>query len=75
MSSARLALEEWVRLASPSLRSVPKRQPKALINAAVLLAADMSDGKVGLGALGQYLKRTDPGFSPKTFGHAALSDI
>jgi len=30
---------------------------------------------VGLGALGQYLKRTDPGFSPKAFGHNALSDM
>ena len=56
-------------------KPVPKRRPKALINAVSLLAADTPDGRVGLGALGQYLKRTDPGFSPKVFGHSALSDM
>jgi uncharacterized protein (TIGR00288 family) len=53
----------------------PKRRPKALIHAVTLLAADTPDGRVGLGALGQYLKRTDPAFSPKAFGHSALSDM
>lgn len=52
-----------------------KRRPKALINAVALLAADTPDGRVSLGALGQYLKRADPAFSPKTFGHPALSDM
>jgi uncharacterized protein (TIGR00288 family) len=56
-------------------KPVAKRRPKALINAVTLLATDMPDGRVGLGALGQYLKRTDPGFSPKAFGHAALSEM
>ncbi|WP_330166621.1 OST-HTH/LOTUS domain-containing protein [Comamonas koreensis] len=37
-----------------------------------LLAGDTSEGKVGLGLLGQYLKRMDPGFSPQTFGHSGL---
>jgi len=59
----------------PAPKPVPKRRPKALINAVSLLAADTPDGRVGLGALGQYLKRTDPGFSPKAFGHSALSDM
>jgi len=52
-----------------------KRRPKALIGAVALLAADAPDGRVGLGALGQYLKRTDPGFSPKGYGHSSLSDM
>lgn len=52
-----------------------KRRPKAVVKAVELLAGDTPDGWVGLGALGQYLKRTDPGFSPKAFGHAALSDM
>ncbi|WP_458765926.1 NYN domain-containing protein [Cupriavidus basilensis] len=52
-----------------------KRRPKAVIKAVELLVGDTPDGWVGLGALGQYLKRTDPGFSPKVFGHAALSDM
>jgi uncharacterized protein (TIGR00288 family) len=56
-------------------RQPAKRRPKALVNAVALLAADTPDGRVGLGALGQYLKRTDPGFSPKAFGHSALSDM
>jgi uncharacterized protein (TIGR00288 family) len=56
-------------------KPVPKKRPKAVLSAVGLLAADTPDGRVGLGALGQYLKRTDPGFSPKAFGHTALSDM
>jgi len=52
-----------------------KKRPKSVLSAVSLLAADTPDGRVGLGALGQYLKRTDPGFSPKAFGHTALSDM
>ncbi|MFG6439794.1 NYN domain-containing protein [Roseateles sp. LKC17W] len=59
----------------PTPKPVPKKRPKAVLNAVSLLAADTPDGRVGLGALGQYLKRTDPGFSPKAHGHAALSDM
>ena len=54
---------------------VPKRRPRSLIAAVTLLAADTSEGRVGLGALGQYLKRTDPAFSPKAFGHSGLLDM
>jgi uncharacterized protein (TIGR00288 family) len=56
-------------------KSAAKRRPKALINAVTLLAADTPDGSVSLGVLGQYLKRTDPAFSPKVFGYSALSDM
>jgi OST-HTH/LOTUS domain len=59
----------------PEPKQLVKRRPKALINAVALMAAATPDGRVGLGALGQYLKRTDPGFSPKIFGHSALSDM
>jgi len=52
-----------------------KRRPKSLTHAVSLLAADTPDGRVGLGALGQYMKRTDPAFSPKVFGHSVLSDM
>jgi len=58
----------------PASKPAPKRRPNVVLNAVSLLAANTPDGRVGLGALGQYLKRTAPGFSPKTFGHAALSD-
>ncbi len=61
------------QVASPT--TSPKRRPKTLINAVALLAGGTEDGRVGLGALGQYLKRTDPAFSPKVYGHATLSDM
>lgn len=56
-------------------KPVVKRRPRTLINAVALLASATPDGRVGLGALGQYMKRTDPGFSPKALGHSALSDM
>lgn len=52
-----------------------KRRPKSLIDAVELLAADTSEGRIGLGALGQYLKRTDPAFSTKAHGHPGLLDM
>lgn len=52
-----------------------KRRPKFIIEAVSLMASDTSEGKVGLGPLGQYLKRTDPGFSPVTYGHSGLLDM
>ncbi|MEJ6002599.1 NYN domain-containing protein [Paucibacter soli] len=52
-----------------------RRRPKAVINAVTLIAADTPDGQIGLGALGQYLKRTDPAFAPKSFGYPTLSDM
>jgi uncharacterized protein (TIGR00288 family) len=54
---------------------VPKKRPPALVSAVGLLAVDTPDGRVGLGALGQYMKRTDPGFTPKAYGHANLTDM
>lgn len=52
-----------------------KRRPKFVVDAVALLADSTSDGQVHLGGLGQYLKRTDPGFSPKDFGHSGLLDM
>ena len=49
-----------------------KRRRRSLVEAVALLASDTSEGKVGLGLLGQYLKRTDPAFSPETYGHSGL---
>jgi uncharacterized protein (TIGR00288 family) len=53
----------------------PKKRPKFVIEAVALLAGDTSEGKVGLGELGQYLKRTDPAFTPKAYGHSGLLDM
>ncbi|WP_448227488.1 NYN domain-containing protein [Pseudoxanthomonas mexicana] len=51
---------------------LPKRRPRFLVDAVALLTSDTSEGKVSLGALGQYLKRTDPAFSPQIYGHSGL---
>lgn len=54
----------------------PPPPSNTLVGAAVaILAANSADGRVGLGVLGQYLKRTDPGFSPKAHGGSTLSDV
>ncbi len=53
-------------------KPAPKQQPRFLIEAVVLLAGDTAEGKVGLGALGQYLKRTNPAFTPQAYGHSGL---
>lgn len=52
-----------------------KRRPKFVVEAVGLLTGDTSEGKVGLGPLGAYLKRTDPAFSPQTYGHSGLLDM
>lgn len=56
-------------------KPAPKRRPKFIIEAVRLMASDTSDGKVHLGGLGQYLKRTDPAFSPQVYGHSGLLDM
>jgi uncharacterized protein (TIGR00288 family) len=60
---------------SESAKTAIKRRPKFVIEAVGLLAGDTSEGKVGLGPLGAYLKRTDPAFSPQTYGHSGLLDM
>lgn len=52
-----------------------KRRPRSVVEAVSLLASESSEGKVGLGPLGQYLKRTDPAFTPKGYGHSGLLDM
>ena len=54
---------------------VVKRRPKFIVEAVALLAGATSEGRVGLSALGQYLKRTDPAFSPSIYGHSGLLDM
>lgn len=58
-----------------ALKPPAKRRPRFVVDAVTLLASDTSEGKVGLGQLGQYLKRTDPAFSPKVYGHSGLLDM
>jgi uncharacterized protein (TIGR00288 family) len=64
----------------PTIKTDPakhaqKRRPLMVVEAVKLMAADTAEGKVHLGPLGQYLKRTDPAFSPQTYGHSGLLDM
>ena len=52
-----------------------KQRPMFVVEAVNLLAADTPEGKVSVSGLGSYLKRTDPSFSPKNFGHSGLLDM
>lgn len=52
-----------------------KLRPMFVVEAVTLLAADTSEGKVSVGGLGSYLKRADPSFSPKNYGHSGLLDM
>ncbi|MES2399569.1 MAG: NYN domain-containing protein [Pseudomonadota bacterium] len=56
-------------------KPVAKRRPRFVVEAVTLLASDTPEGKVHLGPLGQYLKRTDPAFSPQSYGHSGLVDM
>jgi uncharacterized protein (TIGR00288 family) len=49
-----------------------KLRPRSVVEAVRLLASDTSDGWVHVGGLGSYLRRTDPAFSPQTYGHSGL---
>jgi uncharacterized protein (TIGR00288 family) len=64
------AKAEAVKVEQP--KPIPKRRPRFVVDAVTLLASDSPEGKVHLGPLGQYLKRTDPAFSPQIYGHSGL---
>lgn len=55
--------------------AAPKLHPRFVVDAVALLASATSEGQVHLGSLGQYLKRTDPSFSPAHYGHSGLLDM
>ena len=57
---------------APPTVAKAKLRPKTVVNAVQLLAADTPDGRVHVGGLGSYLRRTDPAFSPQTYGHSGL---
>lgn len=56
-------------------RAPAKQRPMSVVKAVALLAGDTPEGKVNLSALGNYLRRTDPSFTPNTFGHSGLLDM
>lgn len=56
-------------------KPLPKRRPLFVVEAVKMLAGDSSDGKVDLGALGNYLRRTDPAFTPKAYGFSGMLEM
>lgn len=66
---------KFAALKAEGAKPAPKRRPLMVVEAVKLMAADTAEGKVHLGPLGQYLKRTDPAFSPQTYGHSGLLDM
>jgi uncharacterized protein (TIGR00288 family) len=56
-----------------STQVTPKQPSLDIVATAVeIMSVQSEEGRVGLGALGQFLKRTDPAFTPKAFGHSGL---
>lgn len=60
------------QLAKPPAPPKPKLRPKSVVSAVKLVAAESPDGRVSVSALGSYLRRTDPSFSPQNHGHSGL---
>lgn len=56
----------------PKPAVAPKRQPRFVVDAVSLMAAGSAEGWVGLSNLGEYLRRTNPGFAPNVYGHSSL---
>jgi uncharacterized protein (TIGR00288 family) len=52
-----------------------KQRPLFVVRAVALLADDTAEGKVTLSGLGNYLRRTDPSFTPSAYGHSGLLDM
>jgi uncharacterized protein (TIGR00288 family) len=73
--AARAAVQTAPQPTKDPQKPAPKLRPKFVVEAVALLAGDTPDGRVSMGHLGQYLKRTDPAFSPKTYGHSGLLDM
>lgn len=72
-TKAPAAKTDGVRL--EAAKPTTKLRPKFVLEAVNMLAADTPEGKVTVSALGAYLKRTDPAFSPHTYGHSGLLDM
>lgn len=64
-----------VKAATVAAKAGAVKRPPVVVDAVQLLAGNTPDGKVQLSPLGHYLKRTDPSFSPKTFGHSGLLNM
>jgi hypothetical protein len=72
---AALPADAAPQVAKASAAPKPKLRPKSVVSAVKLVAAESPDGRVNVSALGSYLRRTDPSFSPQTYGHSGLVNM
>jgi uncharacterized protein (TIGR00288 family) len=54
---------------------VKKTRPEFMVEAVSLLIGGSAEGKTTLAGIGNYLKRTDPGFNPAAYGYSGLLDM
>lgn len=68
-----------VLAAAPKSTGLPakvgKQRPMFVVRAVAEMTGDSAEGKVNLSALGNYLRRTDPGFSPDAYGYSGLLEM
>lgn len=56
-------------------KPLPKRRPLFVVNAVKMMASGSSDDKITLSALGSYLRRTDPAFTPGAYGFSGMLEM
>lgn len=61
--------------ATESTTRTGKQRPMFVVRAVAEMAGDSAEGKVTLSALGNYLRRTDPGFTPDVYGYSGLLEM
>jgi uncharacterized protein (TIGR00288 family) len=61
--------------ATESTTRTGKQRPMFVVRAVAEMAGDSAEGKVTLSALGNYLRRTDPGFTPDAYGYSGLLEM
>ena len=61
--------------AAESTTRAGKQRPMFVVRAVAEMAGDSAEGKVTLSALGNYLRRTDPGFTPDAYGYSGLLEM
>ena len=52
-----------------------KQRPMFVVRAVAEMTGDSAEGKVTLSGLGNYLRRTDPGFTPDAYGYSGLLEM
>jgi hypothetical protein len=58
----------------PSREPAPKANPQSVLTKAVNATAG-DDGWANLSAIGNHIRRSQPAFDPRRFGHAKLGDL